>query len=139
MKKASNSRLKIRKARIFSEPLKRQIVNELSRGGIRISQMAKLHCVSITAVYKWIYKYSGTHSQTTRQVVEMESESKKTLNLQKENAEMLRILGMKQMQIDYLNKILELASEELGVDIKKKFPIEPLSGLNEIQKNTDIL
>jgi transposase len=41
----------------------------------------------------------------------MESEALKTKQLQDRNAELERIIGQKQMQIDYLEKLIELASE----------------------------
>ena len=34
-------------------------------------------------------------------------------------AELERIVGQKQLNIDYLEKVIELAKEELGIDIKK--------------------
>ena len=50
----------------------------------------------------------------------MESESHKTKLLQERVAELERIVGKKQMEIDYLNVCLEVASEEVGYDLKKK-------------------
>ncbi len=49
----------------------------------------------------------------------MESEQHKTLYLQQRLGELERIIGQKQMEIDYLNKALEISSEELGYDLKK--------------------
>jgi transposase len=49
----------------------------------------------------------------------MESESQKALSLQHQVAELERKVGQKQLQIDYLEKLIELASTNLGYDLKK--------------------
>ena len=36
-------------------------------------------------------------------------------------AELEPIMGQKQLEIDFLNKLLEIGSGELGFDLKKKF------------------
>ena len=48
------------------------------------------------------------------------------------------VVGRKQMSIDYLEKMIELAGEELGVDIKKKCAIQPLPG-SEVNKKGGLL
>ena len=50
----------------------------------------------------------------------MESEALKTKALLVKVAELERALGRKQLEIDFNNKVLELASQEVGYDIKKK-------------------
>ncbi|MBI5914539.1 MAG: hypothetical protein HY842_04120 [Bacteroidetes bacterium] len=50
----------------------------------------------------------------------MESEAHKTLLLLQQVAELERIVGQKQLEIDFSNKLMELATEELGNDAKKK-------------------
>ena len=51
----------------------------------------------------------------------MESEQVKTKALQEQVARLERIVGQKQMEIDFLNKLIELASEKYQEDIKKNF------------------
>ena len=55
----------------------------------------------------------------------MESESHKTKRLLERLAELERIVGQKQLQIDYLEKLIEIGSEELKVDLKKSFGTKP--------------
>ena len=43
-------------------------------------------------------------------------------------------VGRKQMNIDYLEKLIELAEAKLGVDIKKKCTTQPLAGSEIKQK-----
>jgi hypothetical protein len=42
------------------------------------------------------------------------------------------------MKIDYLEKMIEIGSDELGVDIKKKFNTPPLTGSELTEWNTNI-
>jgi len=128
VKQNLKSKLQIRQIRYFSEEFKRAKVEELDKNLISIHQIVSLYGVSRTAVYKWIYKYSPHHQQGTRQVIEMESEATKTIKLQQQVADLERIVGQKQIEIDFFKKLIEVASEDLGVDIKKNFTTQPLSG-----------
>ena len=58
----------------------------------------------------------------------MESEAYKTLRLQQQVAELERVIGQKQMEIDFLNKLLEIGSDEMGFDLKKNFSTRLLNG-----------
>ena len=118
----------IRIQRYFSEEFRIQKVKEIEQNQIRIAELCKLYGITRAAVYKWIYKYSLHLKKGVNQVIEMESESRKTKLLQARLAELERIVGQKQLQIDYLEKIIELGSEEVGTDIKKKFSTEPSNG-----------
>ncbi len=91
---------------------------------ISVLQLSRLYDVSTVAVYKWLRKYFLKFSKGERVVVEKESEGAKTLLLLNKVAELERKLGQKQLQIDYLEKLLELGSEEVGFDIKKKCATE---------------
>lgn len=107
--------------RYFSEEFKRQKVKELDTNVITIKLICELHGVSRSAIYKWLAKYSSHYQQETKMVVQMESEEIKTQRLNLRVAELERIIGQKQLEIDYLNKVLEIASKEYETDIKKKF------------------
>jgi hypothetical protein len=61
-------------------------------------------------------------------VVQKESEQQRNVELRARIAELERIVGQKQMEIDFLNKIIELGSKEVRLDIKKKFGGKPSPG-----------
>jgi len=126
----------IRNNRYFSQEFKVQKVKEIEQNLIGVSELSKLYGVSSTAIYKWIYKYSSNLKKGITQVIEMESESRKAKHLQERLSELERIIGQKQLQIDYLEKVIEFSSEELGLDIKKKFVTESLSGSEEKKGGT---
>jgi transposase len=118
-----STKLKIRQRRTFSEEFKREKVQELNAGLYSISSFCKLWDVTSTAVYRWIYLYSPEHKKGTTMVVQKDSESQKTHDLLKQVAELERRLGQKQMQIDYLEKLVELASQKYDIDFKKNFNV----------------
>lgn len=116
--------LKIRQRRIFSEEFKREKVQELNAGLYSISSFCKLWDVTSAAVYRWIYLYSPEHKKGTTMVVQKESEAQRTSELLIQVAELERRLGQKQMQLDYLEKLVELASKEYDIDFKKNFNVQ---------------
>ena len=137
-KKGIIKKEKLRPRRVFSEEFKRQKVKEIEENQIRVSEICRIYEVSDVAVYKWIYKYSTHLKKGIKQVVEFESESERSKKLQARIAELERIVGQKQMEIDFLEKVIEIGSDELDVDIKKKFSITSSSGSKSTGKNTDI-
>jgi len=122
-KKKQVSKLQISRKynRNFSDAFRRQKVADLEAGLVTIKQLCAAYSVSRTSVYKWIYQYSIHHKQETKQVVQMESEAAKTLRLQARLAELERILGQKQLALDFNEQVIAFASEELGYDLKKNF------------------
>lgn len=137
MKKAK-VKLEIRTNRCFSEEFKKSKVKELVEKRITVTELSRLYGVTRTAVYKWLYKYSPNYEKRTTLVVEMESESYKTKRLQQQVAELERIVGKKQLEIDFLEKLLEVGSEELGFDLKKNFSTKLSSGIDGANENTPI-
>jgi len=106
--------------RYFSEGFKRQRVEEIEKNIVKISEICREYQVSDTAVYNWIYKYSRMRKKSIRQVVEAESDTRKLLQLKERIKELERIIGQKQILIDFQDKMIEIAEEEYKVDIKKK-------------------
>ena len=120
--------LEIKQRRSFSEAFKRQKVKDIVEKRVSIKDISNLYEVSRNAVYKWLYAYSPHHEQKTILVVQMESEASKTQMLQQRVAELERIIGQKQLELDFLNKLLELGSEDLGFDLKKNLSTKLSNG-----------
>ena len=120
--------LEIKQRRTFSEAFKRQKVKDIVEKRISIKDICKLYEVTRSAVYKWVYAYSPHHEQKTILVVQMESEASKTQMLQQRVAELERVVGQKQLELDFLNKLLELGSAYLGFDLKKNLSTKLSNG-----------
>jgi transposase len=134
--KQDKPKLKLRTNRTFSEEFKKSKVKELVEKQVSVSQLSRLYGVTRPAVYKWLYRYSRDYERRSTLVVQMESESYKTERLQQRVAELERTIGQKQLEIDFLNKLFELASDEIGYDVKKNFSLKLSNGTESDAKNT---
>ena len=131
------SKLEIRERRVFSEELKKKAIKELVSNRTTIKSLMAEHQVSANSVYHWLYKYSPYHEQKCTLVVQMKSEELKNSELRQRMAELERIVGQKQLEIDFLNKLLEISSGELGFDLKKSFSPPPSNGTDSAKGGTD--
>ncbi len=111
--------IKERQYRRFSSSFKKRKVREIEQGKVRITDVCRAYEVSYSSVYKWIHKY-GSMKKPERTIVESRSDTEKILALQKRIAELERMLGQKQVEIEFKDKMIELAEHTYGIDIKKK-------------------
>jgi transposase len=131
-----NQKTSLRASRVFSEALKKKVVKDIELGRASVLAASREYSVSLQAIYQWLNKYSR-HLQTSKRiVVEMQSESYKSRELEKRIQELEAALGRKQLEVDFLNKMIELGSEQTGVDIKKKFSTPPSTGSGSTKKGT---
>ena len=118
----------LKSRRIFSEEFQKSCVKEYETGLFSVLELSKLYQIKAGIIYRWIYKYSAYNKRRIK-VVEMADSSKQKLKeLQKRIADLERIVGQKQLNIDFLEKMIELAKEQYGVDIKKNLNTPPSSG-----------
>ena len=110
----------VKTKRVFELGLKLDLVKQLERGELRVNEVCRIYGLSHTAVYKWLKKYSELYAHKTQVIVERKSLSKKNKEQLARIKELERALGQKQMRIDYLEKVLEFASSDLGESIEKK-------------------
>lgn len=122
--------------RYFDEDFKRKKVSEIERNLSSIAEICREYQVSDTAVYNWIYKYSRMRKKGVKQVVESKSDSKKIQALKDQVRELERIIGEKQIKLDFQEKMIEIAEKAYGVDIKKKFSGKRSSGTGSSDKPT---
>ncbi len=124
---ARNSK-EIKQRRIFSDAFKRQKVQLIVEKKISIRDVVDVYGVCAMTVYRWLYRYSPHHSKSTIQVVQMESEEHKTKDLLKQVSNLERIIGQKQLQLDYLERLIAIAGEALQIDLKKNFDSQVSNG-----------
>ena len=109
----------IRKLRIYSDDFKKEIVAIYESGKFSVLQLEKLYGVSNASIYSWIYKFSTFNEKGFRIVEMKESGAKKLKQLEQKVKELEQAVGQKQIKIDYLEKIIEIAKDDLKIDIKK--------------------
>lgn len=110
---------KQRQNRHFSHSFKLKKVQEIEQGKTRVSDICKAYEVTGSAVYRWIEKF-GSKSKPEKTIVESKSDTTKINALQKRIAELERLLGQKQIEIEFKDKMIQIAEETYGIDIKKK-------------------
>lgn len=119
---------RIKRRRKFAEDFKLKLVDDYEAGRFTVSEMAKIYDIREQVIYNWIYKYSK-YNKKSIQVVEMkDSQAEKMKQMEARIKELERTVGQKQMNIDYLEKIIDLAKEYYDIDIKKNSDIQPSGG-----------
>jgi transposase-like protein len=122
--------------RHFSDEFKKKKVRELERNISSIPDICKTYSVSRTAVYRWIYKYSVMAKKQVKQVVEAKSDTQKIKALEERIKELERIVGQKQLLLEFKDKMIEIAEATYNVDIKKKVGSKLSSGTISTGKST---
>jgi len=123
-----------RQSRYFSEEFKRQKVCDIEKKLVSIGQVCRQYQVSRTSVSKWLKKYSPMRKKHEKMVYESDSDALKVKQMQERIKELERAVGQKQLKIDFLEKMIEIAGEDLKVDIKKKLSTKLSSGSDQTNK-----
>ena len=124
----------VRKNRHYSEDFKREIVSVFESGKLSVLQLEKLYGISNSLIYNWIYKFS-TFNEKGFRIVEMKDSSvDKMKELERKIKELEQAVGQKQIKIDYLEKIIDIANDELKIDIKKNSNTQQSAGSKTIKR-----
>lgn len=125
-----------RQNRYFSESFKKKKVRELERNIVTVREISREYEVSKVAVYKWLYKYSTMAKKGVKQVIEPLSDTRKIQALKQQVSELERLIGKKQIALEFTEKMIELAEAHYQIEIKKKFGLKPYTGFGSTEKNT---
>jgi transposase len=112
---------RINSHRRFSEEFKRKLVDDFEKGIMSVPQMERFYGVSCVSIYKWIYKYSSYNEKNVIIVEMKDSQTNRVKELEEKVKELERAVGQKQIMIDFLEKMMDLAKETYSIDIKKNF------------------
>lgn len=129
----TGKRLKFR--RKFSEEFKRKLVEDFEKGVMTVLQMERHYDIKNNQIYSWIYKYSS-YNQKNVKIVEMkDSQTNRIKQLEDKVKQLEQAVGQKQMNIDYLEKMIELAKQTYDIDIKKNSSTLHSGGSKKTQKD----
>ena len=130
----SENRVKLQRRRAYSEQFKIARIKEYETGEFTVKELSTLYNIARVVLYRWIHRYS-TYNKKATVIVEMkDSASRKLKDYQKRIAELERALGQKQLKIDYLEKMIELAKERFNIDLKKNSDTPPLTGSSKTRQ-----
>lgn len=121
--------------RYFSEGFKKRKVREIERNLVSVLEVSREYEVSTTAVYKWLNQYSVHRKRQVRQIIEPMSDTRKIKELKAKIKELEQMVGQKQIQLEFKEKMIELAEQMYNVDIKKKLGTKLSSGTGSTEKN----
>lgn len=126
---------RVKSRRIYAEDFKLKIVKIYESGEHSVPELEKIYNIHNVTIYNWIYKYSTYNKKSIKVVEFKDSQMTKLKELQSRIAELERALGQKQMNIDYLEKMIELAKQEYDIDIKKNSNTPQSGGSKTTKKN----
>ncbi len=121
-------KLSLKPRRIFSDSLKKKIVKDIEHGKVNVTGASREYQVSLVTVYQWLKKFSTNLHPSTTLVMQMDSEQYRSKELEKKVTELEAALGRKQLEIDYLNKLIEIAGLDIGMDLKKNISMPASAG-----------
>ena len=119
---------KIHRLRRYGESFKRSLVQKYCSGQHTVRELTKLYGVSDHSIYAWIRKYSSYEKEDIIVIEHADSHLKKLKEQASRIASLEQSLGQKQMLIEYLEKLIELADEHFETDIKKNFDTKHFDG-----------
>lgn len=132
-------KVKLRSRRQFSEEFKKARIKEYEKGEYSVQELSRLFDIQGTVLYRWIHKYSVYNKKRTI-LVEMKSSGKQKLkDYEKRISELERVIGQKQLSIDFLEKMIDLAEEEYQIKIKKNSDTPLSHGSEQIGKKQALL
>lgn len=121
IKEKTNTRYQPKQRRTFSVELKKKLVEQIELKKLKVRDVVNLYRTTDVTVYRWIKQYSTLKRNGTTMVVESQSHETKVDKLMNHISELERNVGKKQLEIEFLEKVIEMCSDELGYDVKKKF------------------
>lgn len=122
--------------RYFSDSFKKKKVKELEQNLTTVVEISRTYEVSRSAVYKWWDKFSTMRKKGIRQVIEPESDTRKLKELKERIIQLEQLVGQKQIQLEFSQKMIELAEQKYGIDIKKNAGSQLSSGSGAIDPLT---
>jgi transposase len=124
----------VSKQRSYSDEFKKSIVKDFESGKFSVLQLGRLHKIKVQVIYRWIYKFSTFNEKGFRVVEMKESSIDKLKQLEQKIKELEQIVGQKQIKIDYLEKMIDIAKDDLNIDIKKNYNTPQSTGSEGIKK-----
>lgn len=118
----------IRKNRRYSGEFKREMVSLFESGKFSVMQIEKLYGISGASIYRWIYKFSTFNEKGTRIIEMKDSSTNKVKELEQRIGELEQAVGQKQIRIDFLEKMIDIAKTDLNIDIRKNFATPQSAG-----------
>lgn len=118
----------LRRRRTYSEDFKRSLVSEYESGESTVLELSRRYQIGFQSIYVWIRRYSLYQEKGYLIVEKHKSKASELKAALSRIQELEQLVGQKQIRVEFLEKLIELADAEYGLELKKKCVTEPLSG-----------
>ena len=105
-----------RRRRVFSDDFKKKKVREIERKQVTIAEISREYDVRPWAIRLWLYKFGSNSKKGVKLIVEEESDTRKIKELQSKIAELERLLGQKEVQLIFQDKLISIAEQTYGIE-----------------------
>ena len=106
--------------KVYSLAFKQKVVSDLESGKLTRSQARKLYGISGgSTINSWLIKLGKLHLLNKVVRIELKDELSKLKQLEKEKRELESALANAHLKLITYETLIEVAEEELGVDLKK--------------------
>ena len=119
----------------YSKKFKQRVVEEVLTGQHTQAEARRLYGIkSKSGILEWIRVFHGQErrSKTIKTLTEMQKDQKEEA-LRRRIKELEEELSVEKHKSLLYEKLVELAEEELGIEIKKKYGAKPSQGLKKRQ------
>ena len=116
----------------YSTAFKQKVIREIENGKLTKNQARILYGIGGgSIIQQWIKKFGKLHLLNKVVRVELTGEISKLKELEKQKKELESALAQAHLKLLYYESLIEVAEEELGVDLKKKLDTQQLPGLKK--------
>lgn len=121
----------------YSFAFKQKVISEIESGKLTRSQARKLYGISGgSTLNSWLKKLGKTNLLNKVVRIELKDEVSKLKQLEKEKKELESALANAHLKLITYETLIEVAEEELGVDLKKNLKFERLpSVVKEVKQS----
>ena len=105
--------------RTYSEDFKRSIVSEYERGESSVLELSRRYQLAFQNIYRWIERYSLYNQKGYILVEKSKSKQAELSEALGRIKDLEQLIGQKQIELEYLEKLIELADAHYGISIKK--------------------
>jgi transposase-like protein len=111
----------------YSISFKQKVISEIERGKLTKEGARKLYGIGGGSVINgWIKKFGKMHLLNKVVRIELTDEVSKLKQLEKEKKALESALAQAHLKLIVYESLIEVAEEELGIDLKKNLKPEPL-------------
>lgn len=111
----------------YSSAFKQKVVIEIEGGKLSMKGARKLYSIGGgTTIQNWIKKFGKLHLLNKVIRIELKDELSKLKQLEKEKKELESALAQAHLKLLTYESLIEVAEEELGIDLKKNLKPEQL-------------